>query len=102
MQPGRGDDVRSRMRLLTSAALALVAATASAGFFDDCDYTAARNVSSPLAGATSIVIVGRAGSLRVSGLRGATEVRAKGTACTSDRDNLPHITLTATRSGDAV
>lgn len=90
------------MRILTSAALAVVAATASAGFFDDCDYTAARTASAPLAGATSIVIIGRAGGLRVCGMHGATEVRAKGTACTSDRDNLARITLTATRSGGAV
>src|SRR2546423_3005360 len=91
------------MRALTTFALAaLSAATASAGFFDDCDYTAARSASAPLAGATSIAIVGRAGELRVMGVRGATDVRAKGTACTSERDNLNRITLTATRVGSEV
>src|SRR5438876_2853675 len=101
-QPRRAVDVREGMRTVTSFALLLAAASASAGFFDDCDYTAARDASAPLAGATSIVIVGRAGALRVTGIRGATEVRAKGTACTSERDNLNRITLTATRSGNAV
>ena len=90
------------MRTFVLLILAFAATSASAGFFDDCDYTAARSVSAPLAGATSIVIIGRAGELRVSGVRGATEVRAKGTACTSDRDNLSRITLSATRNGSEV
>jgi DUF4097 and DUF4098 domain-containing protein YvlB len=88
---------------MTSAVLLLLAATASAGLFGDgCDFTAARSAAAPVAGATHIVIIGRAGELRVTGARGATEVRAKGTACASDRDTLGEITLTATRSGSEV
>lgn len=90
------------MRMITSAALLLAASTASAGFFSDCDYTAARSVSAPAAGATRIVIIGRAGGLRVTGVRGIAEVRASGTACTSERDRLSNITLTATRVGSEV
>src|SRR5438270_12258230 len=88
------------MRALASIALTLAAGSASAGWFgNDCDNTAARSASAPLAGATRIVIIGRAGTLRVTCARGATEVRATGTACSSDRDDLSKITLTATRSG---
>jgi hypothetical protein len=92
------------MRTLTTLTLALaaVSASASGGLFDDCNHTATRSASAPVAGATSIAIVGRAGELRVSGARGATEVKAKGTACTSDAGNLSRITLTATRSGSEV
>ena len=85
--------------MLISAALTLAAASSSAGWFGDCDYSAPRSASAPAAGVTRIVIVGRAGELRVTGARGAAEVRAKGTACTTDRDMLSQITLTATRSG---
>jgi hypothetical protein len=91
------------MRNALSVALLLLATSATAGWFGtDCGYTAARSASAPLAGATRIVIVGRAGELRVTGARGATEVRATGTACSSDRDALRDITLTATRSGSEV
>jgi DUF4097 and DUF4098 domain-containing protein YvlB len=88
------------MRTLTTIALTLLSATASAGLFnDDCRYTEPRSAAAPLAGATRIVIVGRAGELRVAGAHGAKEVRAKGTACASERDALSRITLTATRQG---
>src|SRR5205085_8022635 len=87
------------MRMMISAALTLIAASSSAGWFGDCDYSAPRSAAAPAAGVTRIVIIGRAGELRVTGARGVSEVRAKGTACTSDRDMLPQMTLTATRSG---
>src|SRR5437867_9226428 len=91
------------MRTLTSVALTLLTTSAWAGWFgDDCTYTAARNASVSAAGATRIVIVGRAGELRVSGARGTSEVRATGTACTSERDNLNNVALVATRSGSEV
>src|SRR5213596_576865 len=90
------------MRILTSVALTLLAASATAGFFNDCNYTAARSASVSTAGATRIVIIGRAGELRVNGSRGVSEARAKGTACSSERDNLNDITLLATRSGSEV
>jgi DUF4097 and DUF4098 domain-containing protein YvlB len=91
------------MRTLTSGALILFATAASAGWFgDDCSYTAPRNASISTAGATHVVIIGRAGELRVTGAAGTSEARAIGTACTSARDNLPEITLVATRSGSEV
>src|SRR5437764_5036048 len=90
------------MRTLASLALAFAATTSFAGWFDDCDYTAARSASLPVAGATSVSIIGRAGELRVTGVRGAAEVMAKGNACTSERDNLQQIQLVATRVGSEV
>src|SRR5689334_23728248 len=91
--------MRNMLTVALTLALTTVAASASAGWFGDCEYTAPRNASAPVAGLTRIVIIGRAGELRVTGSRGAAEVRAKGTACASDRDMLPKMTLTATRSG---
>lgn len=90
------------MRTLTTLALALVAATASAHMSDDCSYSAPRSASLPVAGATSIRIIGRAGELKVRGARGAAEVRASGTACTFDKGSLDRITLTATREGSTI
>ena len=91
------------MRTLTSVALLLLATSAFAGLFDnDCSYTAPRNAAISVAGATRIVIVGRAGELKISGAPGTSEVRATGTACTSERSNLDDITLVATRSGSGV
>jgi len=89
------------MRTLIAAAVLLTATSASAGLFDDCSHTAPRNASISAAGATRIVVIGRAGSLRVTGGSGV-EVRATGTACTSDAGFLPRINLTATRSGSEV
>ena len=82
--------------------LALLALTLAGFFGNDCDYTAPRTATISAAGATHIVIIGRAGTLRVTGARGTSEVRATGTACSSERDNLPEITLVATRSGSEV
>lgn len=88
------------MRTASLAALAaLCAASASAGFFADCDYKASRSVTAPLAGASRVVIVGRAGSLKIVGQRGASQVRASGTACTSERGLLGRIVLSARREG---
>src|SRR5262245_57670361 len=91
------------MRKLISVALLLLATSAFAGLFsDDCSYTAPRNAAISAAGATRIVIIGRAGELKITGAPGASEVRATGTACTSERSNLDDITLVATRSGSEV
>jgi DUF4097 and DUF4098 domain-containing protein YvlB len=88
------------MKLSAFAALALlIAASASAGIFSDCDQKAPRSVATPSGGLTRIVIVGRAGSLRVEGRSGAGEVRASGTACASSGSLLADVQLRATRSG---
>src|SRR5687767_3943368 len=53
-------------------------------------------------GASRIVIVGRAGWLRVEGKEGTTEVVAEGTARAPRRDLLDQIKLTGTREGSIV
>jgi DUF4097 and DUF4098 domain-containing protein YvlB len=53
-------------------------------------------------GASRIVIVGRAGWLRVEGKEGTTEVVAEGTARAPRKDLLEEIKLTGTREGDVV
>lgn len=88
------------MRTLIAAAVLFAATSASAGLFE-CSYTAQRNAAISAAGATKIVVVGRAGSLRVAGGAGS-DVRATGTACASESDFLQRIRLTATRSGSVV
>jgi hypothetical protein len=87
------------MRLLSSLFALLTATTALAGMFDHCDYTAPRSASASAAGVSRIVIIGRAGSLRVEGRAGTTQVQATGTACVSDRALLNDTRLTAQRSG---
>jgi hypothetical protein len=87
------------MRTLTTVALLLTAATASADIFGDCSFSEKRNVAAPAAGVTRIVIIGRAGYLHINGRRGASEVRASGTACASSRDILADTKLTVSRSG---
>jgi hypothetical protein len=86
-----------------AAATTLMAATAvhAGGLFDgdECKYTAARRVASPSAGVTKVVIHAEAGSLKVDGVPNAAQVVASGTACTSDNDFLPRMTLSARRQG---
>lgn len=91
------------MRLAAIAAVAaLVTVPALAnGLFDedDCKYTAKRRVATPSAGITKIVIHGESGSLDVTGTPGANQVVADGTACTSENDFLPRMTLSLRKIG---
>lgn len=66
---------------------------------DDCRHGAERKATSPAAGITRVVIHGTAGFLHVEGRPNVAEITAMGRACTSDRDFLDDITLTARRSG---
>jgi hypothetical protein len=83
-----------RLRVLAAAPLLLVAVTASA----DCDHTAPHRLTADLKGATSVAVIGRAGSLRVIGGPGGG-VTATGTACASDRDFLAEMRIAARRDG---
>ena len=92
------------MKIATlAAATTLVATTAFAGggLFDsdDCKYTAPRKLAVAAAGITKIVIHADAGFLKVDGQNGAGQIVANGTACTSDDDFLPRMTLTSRRDG---
>lgn len=86
------------MRQTLAVALLLTSTTAFAGR-DECRYEEPRSLSTSAAGVTRIVVHGVSGSLHVDGRAGVGNVIASGTACTSDRDLLRDITLTARRSG---
>jgi DUF4097 and DUF4098 domain-containing protein YvlB len=66
------------------------------------EYDEPRTARVDARGASRIVIVGRAGWLRVDGKSGTTEVVAEGTARAPRKDLLDDITLTGTRDGDVV
>ena len=87
------------MRLKSLLALSVLAlpGAVSAGPFD-CSQEAQRRVSAPAAGITKVVIVGRAGTLRVRG-QNVAEITAAGTACASERDDLDRIQLRSEREG---
>src|SRR5688500_20232765 len=66
------------------------------------EYDEPRTARVDARGASRIVIVGRAGWLRVEGKSGTTEVVAEGTARAPRRDLLDDIKLTGTREGEIV
>ncbi|HEY3054767.1 MAG TPA: hypothetical protein VGK31_02420 [Thermoanaerobaculia bacterium] len=86
-----------RVRLL-ALILVFAAASARADLFG-CNDSAARRVSAPAAGVTRVVVIGRAGSLRISGRAGARDVVATGTACASSKSLLNDIQLRSQQNG---
>lgn len=90
-----------RLATMTAAAFLLSAGPAFAGngFWDDCSNKAPRRVATPATGISRVVIHAGSGSLDVRGTAGVTQIVAAGTACTSDDDFLPRMTLTMRRSG---
>jgi hypothetical protein len=91
------------MRLAAIAAVAALVTVPvmGGGLFDgdECKHTAKRRVSTPAAGITKVVIHAESGSLDVNGTAGAAQIIADGTACTSDQDFLPRMTLTLRKAG---
>jgi hypothetical protein len=91
------------MRLAAIAAVAaLVTVPVMAGGLfddDDCRYTAKRRAATPVAGITKAVIHAESGALEVTGTTGATQIIADGTACSSEEDFLPRMTLTLRKVG---
>ncbi|HSY51280.1 MAG TPA: hypothetical protein VLC46_20925 [Thermoanaerobaculia bacterium] len=87
------------MRTLTSLAMLLTAAAASADIPGDCSFSEKRSVATSAAGIARIVIIGRSGTLHIGGHRGAPQVMAKGTACASSRGRLNETKLVLSRSG---
>jgi hypothetical protein len=65
-------------------------------------YTAPRDAQVDAAGARVVQIEAAAGSLRVQGVAGLTQVRVRGTARASSRSLLPDIKLIAERRGNIV
>lgn len=81
--------------------LTLISTLVSPGA-DPCRYTAERTATIAANGAQTARIIARAGSLRIEGREGLSEVRVRGTACTSHERYLDGITLETGRSGDEV
>lgn len=66
------------------------------------EYDEPRSARVDARGASRIIIIGRAGWLRVEGKEGTTEVVAEGTARAPRKDLLDDIKLTGTREGSIV
>jgi hypothetical protein len=76
--------------------VALAAVPAAAG---PCAHTERRQATLDATGATRLEIDARAGTLRVEGRAGATQVKASGTACAPSAGALEGVRLSATRDG---
>jgi len=92
------------MRIAATTALGLLLCATPGladGLFDgnDCRHTAPHRATTPAAGISRIVIHADSGSLKVDGTAGVTQIVAAGTACTSDEDFLPRMTLTLRKAG---
>lgn len=90
-----------RIAACAVATALLLTVPASAGLFDDddCEHSSPRKAAAMAEGITKVVIHADAGSLKVDGMPGVTQIVATGTACTSDEDFLNRMTLTMRRSG---
>ncbi len=83
--------------LLTALApLALTPALADG----DCRFSAPREATLDAAGASLLVLSAEAGSLRIEGKEGLSQVLVRGTACASSEGDLDEITLETGRDGD--
>jgi len=90
------------MRLASIAAVtALVALPVLAAPWDDndCRHSEKRRAATPSAGITKVVIHAESGSLDVTGTSSAAQIVADGTACSSDEDFLPRMSLTLRKVG---
>jgi hypothetical protein len=90
----------SLRRSAAAAALLLLLTTPELSAHDRGEFTAPRAARVNAAGARMARIEARAGSLRVEGRDGITEIHARGTARASSRGLLDQIRLVAERRGD--
>ena len=88
----------ARTALVATVPLALAIPSADAQHRDEVTGPRAATVSA--SGARTARIEARAGSLRIEGRAGLTELRASGTARASSRGLLEQVRLTAERRGD--
>jgi hypothetical protein len=86
--------------LLTPLALALPSAAFAWG--DSCKVKAPRQATVDAAGASSVRVEAKAGSLKIMGEEGLAEVQAQGTACAKNEKALEKVQLRAERSGSEV
>jgi len=84
--------------IVSGALLSLpLASTAS-----DCPFSEPRQANLDATGATTLRVEAKAGSLKIHGSSGLTEVRVDGNACAGDKDVLDDIELKTSRSGDTL
>lgn len=83
--------------------IGVVAGAASmASRADDCKFTAERDAKIDAAGAKSVEITARAGSLEIEGSKDAARVEAHGRACASDQKSLDEIRIDTRREGEVL
>lgn len=80
----------------------LAACTFVPGPFTDCDVTESHAAFVEAAGADLVRVEAEAGSLRIEGEPGISQVQVQGEACASSSEVLEEIRLTTDREGDAV
>ena len=88
-------------RWIAIAALA-VAVGVAAQEREQCRYEAERSANIEASAGDRLVLVARAGSLRVEGRSGITRVQVRGRACASSEDLLERLQLESGRSGGVV
>lgn len=91
-----------RTLLLALAPLALAPAAACAQLGSGSDFTAPRSAVVDARGASAVRVHARAGSLRIKGRPGLTQVRVSGTARANKERYLEGIRLVTRREGDVV
>jgi hypothetical protein len=92
---------------LSRPGIALLGAVAlwlptTACVYDGCQVREPREKAVDASGATTVTVEARAGSLRILGEEGLTEVEARGEACAPNRAALEKVRLLGERSGDQV
>jgi len=83
-------------------ALLLLAGPAAAQDFDQCRHEAQRDASVQASASERLVLLARAGSLRVEGRSGLGEVRVSGRACASSPELLERLRIEASRNGGTI
>ena len=86
--------------LLTPLVVALPSLASAWG--NDCRATEARQATVDAAGASTVRVEAKAGSLKIIGEEGLAEVRARGSACAKNEKALEKVQLRADRSGSEV
>jgi hypothetical protein len=92
--------MRSHARVATLTVLSVLVIAPAAEAQGRVEVTAPRSARASAAGARLARIEARAGTLRIEGRPGLTEIHARGTARASSRALLDQVRLTAERRGD--
>lgn len=92
--------MRSRLAVLLAAAFC--SACTGTVFGDQCDHSRDLEETIATEGVRQVTIEALAGSLRVTGLEGASQVVARGKACAGSASRLDEIELDVSRRGDTI